>query len=60
MTRNREQVYEELLVLRAQSGDEDAFAALMSGMIVNWHVSGRILELEKKWKAWVLETYPAR
>ena len=28
---------------------EDAFAALMSGMIVNWHVSGRILELERKY-----------
>ncbi|MEQ8354237.1 MAG: transporter substrate-binding domain-containing protein [Kiloniellaceae bacterium] len=28
---------------------EDAFAALMSGMIVNWHLSGRILELETKY-----------
>ena len=28
---------------------EDAFDALMSGMIVKWHLSGRILELEKKY-----------
>ncbi|WP_193368413.1 transporter substrate-binding domain-containing protein [Pelagibius marinus] len=28
---------------------EDAFAMLMSGMIVKWHVSGRILELESKY-----------
>jgi len=28
---------------------EDAFAALMAGMIVNWHLSGRILELETKY-----------
>ena len=28
---------------------EDAFAALMSGMIVKWHLSGRILELETKY-----------
>jgi len=28
---------------------EDAFAALMSGLIVKWHVSGRILELESKY-----------
>ena len=28
---------------------EDAFAALMSGMVVNWHLSGRILELEQKY-----------
>ncbi|HEY9538991.1 MAG TPA: transporter substrate-binding domain-containing protein [Kiloniellaceae bacterium] len=28
---------------------EPAFAALMSGMVVNWHLSGRIIELEKKY-----------
>ena len=28
---------------------EDNFAALMSEMIVEWHQSGRILELEAKW-----------
>ena len=28
---------------------EDNFAALMSEMIVGWHKSGRILELETKW-----------
>lgn len=28
---------------------EDNFAALMSEMIVDWHKSGRILELETKW-----------
>jgi polar amino acid transport system substrate-binding protein len=28
---------------------EDAFAMLMSGMIVNWHLSGRILALEEKY-----------
>ena len=28
---------------------EDAFAALMSGMIVKWHTSGRILDLETKY-----------
>jgi len=28
---------------------ENAFAALMSGMIVKWHLSGRILELETKY-----------
>lgn len=28
---------------------EDAFAALMAGMIVEWHTSGRILELESKY-----------
>lgn len=28
---------------------EDAFAALMSGMIVKWHISGRILDLETKY-----------
>ena len=27
---------------------EDAFAALMSGMVVKWHVTGRILGLEQK------------
>ena len=34
---------------------EDRFARLMSGMIVNWHLSGRILELEK---AYGLQTTP--
>src|SRR3546814_7496690 len=28
---------------------EPAFAALMSGMVVNWHLSGRIIVLEKKY-----------
>ena len=28
---------------------EDAFAMLMSGMIVDWHLSGRILALEEKY-----------
>jgi len=28
---------------------EDAFAMLMSGMVVNWHLSGRILALEEKY-----------
>ncbi|GAB4392168.1 MAG: transporter substrate-binding domain-containing protein [Kiloniellaceae bacterium] len=28
---------------------EDGFAALMAGMIVKWHLSGRILELEEKY-----------
>ncbi|MGF1630112.1 MAG: transporter substrate-binding domain-containing protein [Kiloniellaceae bacterium] len=28
---------------------QDAFAALMSGMVVKWHISGRILELEEKY-----------
>ena len=28
---------------------ETAFARLMSGMVVEWHLSGRILELEKKY-----------
>jgi polar amino acid transport system substrate-binding protein len=28
---------------------ENAFAALMSGLVVKWHVSGRILELESKY-----------
>ncbi|GAB4376486.1 MAG: transporter substrate-binding domain-containing protein [Kiloniellaceae bacterium] len=28
---------------------QDAFAALMSGMVVNWHLSGRIVELEQKY-----------
>ncbi len=28
---------------------EDAFAKMMSGMIVDWHMSGRILELEAKY-----------
>jgi polar amino acid transport system substrate-binding protein len=28
---------------------EDNFAALMSEMIIDWHKSGRILELETKW-----------
>ena len=28
---------------------EDNFAALMSDMIIGWHKSGRILELETKW-----------
>ena len=28
---------------------EDAFAALMSGMVVKWHVTGRILGLEQKY-----------
>ena len=34
--------------LAVQKG-EDAFAALMSGMVVKWHVSGRILALEEKY-----------
>ena len=34
--------------LAVQKG-EDAFAALMAGMVVNWHLSGRILELETKY-----------
>ena len=29
---------------------EDKFAAMMSDMITNWHKSGRIVELEKKWE----------
>lgn len=28
---------------------QDAFAALMSGMVVKWHLSGRIIELEKEY-----------
>ena len=28
---------------------QDAFAALMSGMVVKWHLSGRIIELEQKY-----------
>lgn len=28
---------------------EPAFAALLSGMVVKWHVTGRILELERKY-----------
>ena len=28
---------------------QDAFAALMSGMVVKWHLSGRIIDLEKKY-----------
>lgn len=28
---------------------QDAFAALMSGMVVKWHLSGRIVELEQKY-----------
>lgn len=28
---------------------EDRFAQLMSGVVVDWHVSGRIIELEKKY-----------
>lgn len=34
--------------LAVQKG-EDAFGALMSGMVVKWHVSGRILALEEKY-----------
>ena len=35
--------------LAVQKG-QPAFAALMSGLVVKWHLSGRILELEKKYK----------
>jgi polar amino acid transport system substrate-binding protein len=35
--------------LAVQKG-QPAFAALMSGLVVKWHLSGRILELEQKYK----------
>jgi polar amino acid transport system substrate-binding protein len=33
----------------AVAKSQPAFAALMSGLVVKWHVSGRILELEEKY-----------
>jgi polar amino acid transport system substrate-binding protein len=34
--------------LAVQKG-QPAFAALMSGLVVKWHLSGRIIELEKQY-----------